>query len=129
MGLQFCLRRHDDIVIIDLRGRITIGDSNDELSRELRSLVSTGASKILVNLANVPQIDSSGISTIVRTFVTLRRGGGGLKLLGPSGHVQEVLDITHLLQTIPAFDDEATALESFRAAEKPSAQTSSQTSS
>jgi anti-anti-sigma factor len=122
MGLQFRLRRHDDVVIVDLRGRVTIGDSNDELSRELRSLVGSGTTKILVNLANVPQLDSSGISTIVRTFVTLRRGGGSLKLLGPTGHVYEVLDITHLLQTIPAFDDESKALESFRAAAKQSAQ-------
>jgi anti-anti-sigma factor len=116
MGLQFCIRRHDDVVILDLRGRVTIGHSNDELSRELRSLADNEAHKILVNLNDVPQLDSSGISTIVRTFVTLRRAGGSLKLLRPTGHVFEVLDMTHLLQTIPTFDDENKALESFREA-------------
>jgi anti-anti-sigma factor len=116
MGLQFCIRRHEDVVILDLRGRITIGDSNDELSRELRSLAGSEARKILVNLSGVPQVDSSGISTIVRTFVTLRRLGGSLKLLQPTGHVFEVLDITHLTHTIPTFDDESKALESFREA-------------
>ncbi|MFZ0037869.1 MAG: STAS domain-containing protein [Candidatus Acidiferrales bacterium] len=116
MGLQFCIRRHEDVVILDLRGRVTIGHSNDELSRELRSLADNEARKILVNLNDVPQLDSSGISTIVRTFVTLRRAGGSLKLLRPTGHVFEVLDMTHLLQTIPTFDDENKALESFREA-------------
>ena len=110
------IRRHEDVVILDLCGRITIGHSNDELSRELRSLADSESRKILVNLSDVPQVDSSGISTIVRTFVTLRRAGGSLKLLRPTGHVFEVLDITHLLQTIPTFDDESKALESFREA-------------
>ena len=114
MGLQLCIRRVDDVVILDLQGRVTIGRTNDELSRELRSLVSNGERKILVNLVGVPQVDSSGISTIVRSFVTLRREGGSLKLLQPTGHVSEVLDITHLSHTIPTFGDEAKALESFR---------------
>jgi len=114
MALQLSVRRQDDVVILDLQGRVTIGNPNDELSRELRSLVGNGARKILVNLSGVPQVDSSGISTIVRTFVTLRRESGSLRLLRPMGHVLEVLDITHLSHSIPTFEDEAVALESFR---------------
>lgn len=114
MALQVLTRRRDDVVILDLQGRVTIGNSNDELSQQLRSLVSGGARKILVNLNGVPQVDSSGISTIVRTFVTLRRENGSLKLLRPTGYVLELLGITHLIHSIPTFDDEAKALESFR---------------
>jgi len=101
-------------MVMDLQGRALIGSSNDDLSHELRKLIEGGTRKLLVNLSGVAQIDSSGISTIVRSFVTLRREGGNLKLLKPMGHVYEVLDITHLLQTIPTYDNEKAALESFR---------------
>ncbi len=114
MGLQISSRQSGDVLILDLQGRATIGRSNDELSTQLRALIEGGARKVVVNLAGVTQIDSSGISTIVRSFVTVRRLGGTLKLLHPSGHVFEVLELTRLIQTIPSFNDEATALASFQ---------------
>lgn len=114
MGLQILVRQAGDVMVMDLQGRALIGSSNDDLSRELRKLIDGGTRKLLVNLSGVAQVDSSGISTIVRSFVTLRREGGNLKLLKPTGHVYEVLDITHLLQTIPTYDNEKAALESFR---------------
>ena len=114
MGLQTCVRHQEEVAILDIQGRVTIGATNDSLSRELRSLVSSGERKILINLAGVPQVDSSGISTIVRTFVTLRRQNGTLKLLRPTGHVSQVLEVTHLTHSIPTFDDEVKAVESFR---------------
>lgn len=114
MGLQIAVRRAGDVEVMDLQGRALIGTSNDELSRELRKLIEGGTRKLLVNLSGVAQIDSSGISTIVRSFVTLRREGGSLKLLKPTGHVYEVLDLTRLIQTIPTYDDEKSALDSFR---------------
>jgi anti-anti-sigma factor len=100
-------------MILDLQGRATIGRSCDILGAQLRTMIDGGARKILLNLAGVMQIDSSGISTIVRNFVTVRRLGGTLKLLHPTGHVFEVLELTRLIQTIPSFNDEATALASF----------------
>lgn len=100
-------------MILDLQGRATIGRSCDILGGQLRTMIDGGARKILLNLAGVMQIDSSGISTIVRNFVTVRRLGGTLKLLHPTGHVLEVLELTRLIQTIPSFNDEATALASF----------------
>ena len=114
MGLQISSRQSGDVTILDLQGRATIGVSNDSLSAELRKLTEAGPSKVLVNLAGVPQMDSSGISTLVRSFVTLERQGGALKLLGPSGHVREVLELTRLIHSIPTFQEEAEALASFR---------------
>ncbi|MGB9403777.1 MAG: STAS domain-containing protein [Candidatus Acidiferrales bacterium] len=114
LTLQISSRKSGDVVILDLQGRALIGTSNDDLGRELRGLIEGGARKILVNLGGVPQVDSSGISTIVRSFVTLRREGGSLKLLKPVGHVHEVLALTHLIQTIPTFQDEKAALDSFK---------------
>ena len=114
MGLQISSRKSGDITVVDLQGRATLGSGNDALSAELRRLAESEATKVLVNLAGVSQMDSSGISTIVRSFVTLERRGGSLTLLKPTGHVREVLELTRLIQSIPTFDDESAALASFR---------------
>lgn len=113
VGLQIATREAGDVTIVDLQGRITIGLSNDLLSSKLRDLLTGGSRKLLINLVGVPQMDSSGISSLVRSFVTLQRAGGSLKLLKPTGHVHDVLELTHLLYSIPTFDDEARALASF----------------
>ena len=114
MGLQISSRKSGVVTILDLQGRITIGASNDALGTELRKLAETVPCDILVNLAGVTQMDSSGISTLVRSFVTLERHGGGLKLLNPAGHVREVLELTRLINSIPTYTDEAKAVASFR---------------
>ncbi|MFY9529294.1 MAG: STAS domain-containing protein [Candidatus Acidiferrales bacterium] len=113
MGLQIATRKSGDVVILDLSGRAVIGQSNEALNTELRKQIAAGAQKVLVNLASVTQMDSSGISTLVRTFVSLERGGGSLRLLGPRGHVRAVLELTRLIQSIPTFDVEAEAIASF----------------
>jgi anti-sigma B factor antagonist len=113
LGLQISSRQSGDVLVLDLQGRATIGRSNEELSTQLRALIDAGSRKILINLSGVSQIDSSGISTIVRSFVTIRRRGGILKLVHATGHVYEVLELTRLIQTIPSFNDEHSALASF----------------
>jgi len=112
-NLQLGSRKVGDITLFDIRGRVTIGATNDLLGQRLRELLDGGAKKIVVNLTETTQVDSSAISTIVRAFVSVTRAGGELKLLGASGRVREVLMVTHLLGTIPAFDDERSALASF----------------
>jgi len=83
-------------------------------SSHLRKLVGDGTRKALLNLAGVPQVDSSSLSTIVLTFVSLGHQGGSLKLLRPRGSVRTVLETLHLLDVIPSFEDEAEAVASFR---------------
>lgn len=114
MGLQISTRKSGNITVLDLAGRIVIGSSNDTLSTELRKLAEAGPADVIVNLQSVTQVDSSGISTLVRSFVTLERQGGGLKLLNPTGRVREVLELTRLIQAIPSFTDEAKAVAAFR---------------
>jgi len=114
MGLQITSRKSGNVTILDLVGRIIIGSSNDSLGVELRKLAEGGPSEVVVNLAGVTQIDSSGISTLVRSFVSLERQGGGLKILNPTGHVKEVLELTRLINSIPAFTDEGKAIAAFR---------------
>lgn len=114
MGLQITLRKSGNVTIMDLQGRIVIGTGNDELGAELRKLVAPVPSDVVVNLAGVAQVDSSGISTLVRYYVTLERLGGGLHLLSPVGHVREVLELTRLIKSIPTYTGEKEAVDSFR---------------
>jgi len=114
VALEITLREQGDVTILDLNGRATIGLGNDLLNAKLRQVVDSGAKKLLINLAGMTQIDSSGISSVVRTFVTMERSNGSLKLLSPLGRVKEVLAVTRLLAAIPTFEDEAKALASFR---------------
>jgi anti-anti-sigma factor len=115
VGLQISIRESADVTILDLRGRSTIdGGESELLSKHLRKLVANGARKVLLNLVGLSQVDSSGVGTIVATYVSLKRKGGELKLLRPRGRVLEVLTLFHLLDNIPSFEDEAEALNNFR---------------
>jgi anti-sigma B factor antagonist len=116
MGLQISIHESGDVTIMDLRGRSTIsGGESELLSGHLQELVAKGVRKLLLNVGNLSQIDSSGVGIIIETYVALKRHGGDLKLLCPSGRVLQVLNVFHLLDIIPSFDDEAEALASFGA--------------
>ena len=115
MGLQISIRESNDVTILDLRGRSTIdGGESELLSSRMQELVARGARKVLLNLTNLSQVDSTGVSIIARTYVTLKGQGGELRLLCPNGRVREVFAVLHLLQIIPSFEDEMQALESFK---------------
>jgi anti-anti-sigma factor len=113
VGLQITARRAGDVAILDFAGRATIGESAESMTRELQKQLAEGSRKVLVNLALVSQIDSTGLSALVRGFVSLERSGGSLKLLRPSGSVRHVLELTRLIRSIPTFEDETVALEAF----------------
>ena len=115
MGLQISIRESGDVTILDLRGRSTInGGESELLGSRLQELVARGARKLLLNLANLSQVDSTGVSIIAKTYVTLKGQGGDLGLLRPSGRVREVFAVLHLLEIIPSFEDETQALDSFK---------------
>lgn len=114
MSLQISTRVSGDVTILDLRGRSTIdGGETEVLSKQLQKLVASDV-RLLLNLADLTQMDSSGVSVIVETYLSLKRQNGDLKLLRPSGRVREVLTLFHLLSEIPSFENEAEALASFR---------------
>ena len=115
MGVQISIRESANVTVLDLRGRSTIdGGESELLSSLLKELVASGVRKLLLNLVNLTQVDSSGVGIIVETYVSLKRQRGELKLLRPCGRVLEVLTVFRLLDTIPSFEDEAQALASFR---------------
>ena len=93
---------------------MTIGADSELLNSHLQKLIANGVRKLLLNLADVTQLDSSGISAIVGTHVSLSRQGGSLKLLRPCGRVRAVLRVIRLPDIVPTFEDETQALASFR---------------
>ena len=114
MGLQISIRECGDVSVVDLQGKSTIdGGESELLSKRLRDLAVNGKRKLLLNLVNLAQMDSSGIGIIVETFVSLKRQNGELKLLCPRGRVLQVLTVFRLLEVIPRFEDETQALSSF----------------
>jgi len=115
MSLHISTRKSGDVTIMDLRGHSTVhvGES-DLLSSRLQGLIARGVRNVVLNLRDLTHIDSSGISILVETYVSLKGQGGGLKLLCPCGPVLEVLTAFRLQGIIPSFEDEAQALASFR---------------
>ena len=113
MSLHISIREIGDVTILDLRGKSTISGESELFSGHLQKLAAKGASKLLLNMADLSQIDSSGVSVIIQAYTSLKRCGGDLKLLCPGGRVLQVLIVLHLLDIIPSFDDEAQALASF----------------
>ena len=114
MSLQISTRKSGDVTVVDLQGRSTLNDGeSDQLGRHLKDLIASGVRKLLLNVRDVTQIDSSGVSIIVETFMSLKRQDGGLKLLYARGRVREVLAVFRLQKIIASFEDEAQALASF----------------
>jgi len=107
--IEINVHEQDGVRIFDLHGRLTIGDSSDQLTTALTSVLQEGARKVIIDLNGVPQIDSSGISTLVRMSVSLCREGGMLHLICKPGRVLDALTVTRLVEAIPTFDTLAKA--------------------
>ena len=107
-------RQAGDVTILDLEGRITIGDGNVSLRNAIRRLIQEGKKKILLNLGQVSYVDSSGIGELVSSYTTINREGGQLKIVNLTQKIQDLLAITKLLTVFDVYDDEATALNSFK---------------
>jgi anti-sigma B factor antagonist len=107
-------RQAGDVTILDMDGRITIGEGSVAVRSAIRRLLEEGKKKILLNLAGVGYVDSSGIGELVSSYTTINREGGQLKLLNLTQKIQDLLAITKLLTVFDTYDDEATALNSFK---------------
>lgn len=111
--LNISERQAGDVTILDLNGKITIGEGSVALRSAIRRLLGEGKKKILLNLGNVGYIDSSGIGELVSSFTTVNRENGQLKLLNLTQKVQDLLAITKLLTVFDTFDSEQDALNSY----------------
>ena len=107
--------REDGVTIVDLEGKLTIGEGDVQLREEIRDLLDDGVKKILVNMQGVKMMDSSGLGELVRTRASANSVDATIKLLHVEDKVQEVLEMTRLIGVFETFDDEIDAVASFRA--------------
>ena len=107
-------RQAGDVTILDMNGAVRIGEGSVALRDAIRGLADAGKKKILLNLAGVKYIDSSGIGELIANYTTVSRQGGQLKLLNLTDKIQSLLVITKLLTVFDVFEDEAEALKSFQ---------------
>ena len=108
------LRRLDDVVILDISGRLTLGEGAVTLREALQKLLEAGERKLVMNLAEVDYVDSGGLGELVTAFTTVRAHGGQLKLLNLTRRIQDLLQITKLLTVFDSFDSETEAIKSMR---------------
>ena len=113
MSIKASTRQVDKVTIVDMSGRITLGEGSSTLRETVRDLVSKGQKKIILNLGDVSYIDSSGIGELVSSFTSVSNQGGGLKLLNLQKKVHDLLQITKLYTVFEVHTDEAAAIKSF----------------
>ena len=111
--MQIEERTVGDITILDLKGKMTLGEGDELLKDKVNSLMNQGKKKILMNLGEVPYIDSAGLGEIVRTYTTVSRQGGTMKLVNLTKRITDLLSITKLLTVFETFDNEPEALKSY----------------
>jgi len=111
--LEVSAREADGVHYLKVQGRLTIGEPSEHLNDFTHQLVQQGARKVIVNLNDIPQIDSSGISSLVKLSISLARQGGGLHLVCGPGRVRDALTVTRLVEAIPTFENESAASASF----------------
>jgi anti-sigma B factor antagonist len=112
--MQISERTVDGVVIVDVSGKVTLGDGGDVMLRDkMRSLIQQGQKKVLLNLGDVSYVDSAGLGEIVQSYATVTKNGGKLKLLNVTKRIKDLLSITKLLTVFECHDSEADAVKSF----------------
>lgn len=114
MSMKFKTRQVDGVTVLDLSGRITLGEGSVTLRDAVRDVLAKGSKSILLNLGGVDYIDSSGLGELVSAYTTVKNAGGTLKLLQLTKKVKDLLQITKLYTVFDVEDDEATAIASFK---------------
>ena len=116
MSMNITIRENNGITVIDLSGRLTLGDAPAILREDIRRLLDEGKTRLLLNLAGLTFLDSAGMGLLVGAYATVSRSGGQLKMSNLTSRVKDLLIITKLYTVFEIFDDEASAVASFTAA-------------
>jgi anti-sigma B factor antagonist len=111
--LDISVSQHADVNVITMRGQLRLGQAVDSLRDTMQELLDKGSPKIVLSLAEVPMIDSSGIGVIVKGFTSAKQSGGAVKLVGPSKLALQTLKIVGLLSLFEVYDDDQSAVKSF----------------
>lgn len=115
MSCKVSVRQAGSVSILDLAGRVALGEGADEVRDAIKKLVQGGTKSILVNLQEVSYLDSFGLGELVGAYTNLRSAGGRMKLMHAKGIVKQLLQITNITAVFANYDDEALALQSFMA--------------
>ena len=118
MSLTVKTRKIDNVVVLDLSGKLTIGEPVMQLRDVLRVQVTEGQSKFVINLGDVSYVDSSGLGELVSSYTTVRNKGGDVKLLKLTAKIKDLLQMTKLLTVFDVYDDEAKAVASLKESAK-----------
>src|ERR1039457_2340692 len=116
MSVKLTTHEQGDVIIVDVSGRLTLGEGTSSLRKRMRELVEGGSRRIVLNMADVTYIDSSGIGELIAGYTTVTAAGGGMKLCNLAKNVHELLNITKLCTIFETFEDEASAIGSFSVA-------------
>ena len=111
--MQIEERPSGDVMVLDMTGKLTIGEGDELLKDKINSLIQQGHKKLILNLEGVPYVDSAGLGEIVRTYTTVSRQGGSLKLMNLTKRIEDLLSIAKLLTVFDTYDSEQEALSSF----------------
>jgi anti-sigma B factor antagonist len=114
VALTIASREVDGVTVLDLSGRITLGEGSVQLREAIRDLISKGQKKVLLNMGDINYIDSSGLGELVSAFTTSKNQAAALKLLSLTKKVKDVLQLTKLYTVFDIYDDEASAIASFK---------------
>ncbi len=106
-------RKNGDVAVLDIEGKILLGEGDVQLNKKIADLIGRKESKILLNLSQVPYMDSGGLGEVVRSFTTVKREGGELKLVGVTARIKDLMTITKLHTVFDIFDTEAEGAASF----------------
>lgn len=113
MSLKASVRNKGDVAIVDLSGRIVLGEESGLVRSTIKNLVTAGQKNILVNLGDVSYLDSAGLGEMVGAYASVTNSGGSIKLLNPQAKVHDLLQVTKLYTVFVAFEDEDAAVQSF----------------
>lgn len=113
LPMEISVNQANGVHLLKVHGRLTIGESSDQLNQALQSVVKDGGRKVVIDLNGVPQIDSTGISALVRISIQLARDGGAVHLVCGPGRVRDALTVTRLVEAIPTFETDASAIAKF----------------
>jgi anti-sigma B factor antagonist len=116
MSVKLTTRENGDVTIVDVSGKLTLGEETNTLRTKIRELVAAGSRRIVLNLADVSYMDSSGLGEFIGAHTTVTTAGGEMKLLNLAKRVHDLLKITKLYTVFEVFEDEAAAVSSFSVA-------------
>ncbi|MCI0471794.1 MAG: STAS domain-containing protein [Candidatus Aminicenantes bacterium] len=106
-------RQEKDVTILDLKGKILIGDGIDELRAAINNAIKAKETKLLLNFKDVPYLDSTGLGEVVRSYTSIKKEGGAVKILNLTQKVKDLLSVTKLITVFETFEDEKKAISSF----------------